>query len=95
VRELADGRFGRVLLVVPPGPPDALVFLFSDATGWDAGSDAAASALVTGGRVVVGVDLAVYLQTASSRSTRARRINATPRAPASRRTANARRRTRP
>ena len=54
------GRLGPVALFAPDTAPRALVFLFSDASGWDASLDRAAATLRDDGAVVLGVDLPSY-----------------------------------
>jgi len=54
------GRLGQVALFRPDDPPEALVLLFSDASGWSPAFDAAASSLRDNGAAVLGVDLPTY-----------------------------------
>jgi len=54
------GRLGRVALFQPDDPPEALVFLFSDASGWSPALEAAAKSLRDNGAAVLGVDLPSY-----------------------------------
>jgi len=54
------GRLGQVALFRPDDPPEALVFLFSDASGWSPAFDAAANSLRDNGAAVLGVDLPTY-----------------------------------
>jgi type IV secretory pathway VirJ component len=56
----SEGRLGTVRLYRPK-EPDAVVFLFSDATGWNESLDAVANELRAQGVAVVGVDLRRYL----------------------------------
>lgn len=58
----AGGRLGTVRLFRPRTEPAPLVFLFSDASGFDARLEAAAQRLRSVGVGVIGVDLAVYQQ---------------------------------
>jgi type IV secretory pathway VirJ component len=58
--ERDEGRFGRIQLFHGDDPPRALVFLFSDETGWTRALSRAAQALVDEGAAVVGVDLFDY-----------------------------------
>jgi type IV secretory pathway VirJ component len=55
------GRFGDVRIFGLPSARDGVVFLFSDAGGWDAAADAAAQLLTASSLVVVGVDLQEYV----------------------------------
>jgi type IV secretory pathway VirJ component len=61
-RIFQGGRLGTVSLFVPAGPPDALVFVFSDLQGWDAAYAGVARTLASHGAVIVGVDLPQYLR---------------------------------
>jgi type IV secretory pathway VirJ component len=54
------GRLGSLALFEPDTAPRALVFLFSDANGWDAALDGVAATLRDDGAVVLGVDLPSY-----------------------------------
>ena len=56
------GRMGDVPYLAPDGEPQAVVFLFSDAEGWNADLDAAAEALKGQGAAVLEVDLKHYLE---------------------------------
>ncbi|HTY17082.1 MAG TPA: AcvB/VirJ family lysyl-phosphatidylglycerol hydrolase [Myxococcota bacterium] len=58
--EREEGRFGRIRIFRPDDPPHALVFLFSDESGWSRALGRAAQELVADGAAVVGVDLAEY-----------------------------------
>jgi type IV secretory pathway VirJ component len=58
--EREEGRFGRIRIFHPDDPPRALVFLFSDESGWSRALSRAAHSLVEEGAAVVGVDLAEY-----------------------------------
>jgi type IV secretory pathway VirJ component len=60
-REIDAGRLGSLPLIQPDGPIRALVFLFSDRTGWNAGLDRAAERLRGSGAAVLEVDLPAYL----------------------------------
>jgi type IV secretory pathway VirJ component len=63
VAQRDEGRFGRVQAYAPTnGGAAGLVFLFSDAGGWNAALDADARALAGEGVAVVGVDLPQYLR---------------------------------
>ena len=58
-----EGRFGHVRAYAPSnGGAAGLVFLFSDADGWNATLDGDARALAGEGVAVVGVDLPQYLR---------------------------------
>jgi type IV secretory pathway VirJ component len=58
-----EGRFGHVRAYAPANGGNAgLVFLFSDADGWNAALDANALALAGDGVAVIGVDLPQYLR---------------------------------
>ncbi|HSP97126.1 MAG TPA: AcvB/VirJ family lysyl-phosphatidylglycerol hydrolase [Candidatus Dormibacteraeota bacterium] len=58
-----EGRFGHVQAYAPTnGGAAGLVFLFSDADGWNAALDGDARALAGDGVAVVGVDLPQYLR---------------------------------
>ena len=58
-----EGRFGHVRAYAPANGGNAgLVFLFSDADGWNAALDANARALAGDGVAVIGVDLPQYLR---------------------------------
>jgi type IV secretory pathway VirJ component len=48
-------------ILAPQGTAKGLVFLLSDASGWQDGETAMAGALVEAGAVVVGIDLPAYL----------------------------------
>lgn len=61
VERRSEGRFGDVTLYKPNGSR-AMVFLFSDASGWNDGLDRDARALAADGAAVVGVDLPQYLR---------------------------------
>lgn len=54
-------RLGQVRLYAPKPRRAAVVFLFSDASGWDDAVGNAAATLAHGGAVVIGVDLRAYL----------------------------------
>lgn len=54
-------RLGLTRVYRPKEQRSALVFLFSDASGWNESLDHAAAALVSRGAVVVGVPLPAYL----------------------------------
>jgi len=58
--ERDEGRFGRIRLFHSDDPPRALVFLFSDDSGWSRALSRAAQSLVDEGAAVVGVDLFDY-----------------------------------
>jgi len=58
--ERDEGRFGRIRIFRPDDAPHALVFLFSDETGWSRALGRAAEALVAEGAAVVGIDLVDY-----------------------------------
>jgi type IV secretory pathway VirJ component len=60
-RTLDAGRLGRVEVIAPSGRPRGLVFLFSDARGWDAALEDAARRLAAAGAAVVEVDLRRYV----------------------------------
>ncbi len=60
VERIDGGRLGQIALFRPDDPPEALVFLFSDASGWSPAFDAAADSLSDDGAAVVGVDLPSY-----------------------------------
>lgn len=55
------GRLGSTHLFAPSGPPTALVYVFSDESGWGPSYDQAAASLSEAGIAVVGVDLPTYL----------------------------------
>jgi type IV secretory pathway VirJ component len=57
----AVGRFGTVRIFGDSSARDGVVFLFSDAIGWNAAADDAAQRLAKSGLVVVGVDLREYV----------------------------------
>ncbi|HEY2386479.1 MAG TPA: AcvB/VirJ family lysyl-phosphatidylglycerol hydrolase [Candidatus Binatia bacterium] len=57
-----EGRLGPVRIIAPRGPSAGTLFLFSDANGWTPALDDAARRLAAGGAIVVGVDLATYLE---------------------------------
>lgn len=58
-----EGRFGHVQAYAPTnGGQAGVVFLFSDAGGWNAALDGTARALAGDGVAVVGVDLPQYLK---------------------------------
>ncbi len=61
-RTFQGGRLGMVSLFTPDRTPAALVFVFSDLQGWDAGYAGVARRLAAMGAVVVGVDLPQYLR---------------------------------
>jgi type IV secretory pathway VirJ component len=61
-RVFRGGRLGMVSLFTPNRTPDALVFVFSDLGGWDAGYAGAARRLAGMGAVVVGIDLPQYVR---------------------------------
>jgi type IV secretory pathway VirJ component len=54
------GRLGSLAFFTPDTAPQALVFLFSDASGWNAALDHAAATLRDDGAAVLGVDLPSY-----------------------------------
>src|SRR3546814_14170358 len=56
------GELGSVRLFEPEGEPDGIVFLFSDAAGWDQALARAGEALAGAGATVAGVDLPAYLK---------------------------------
>ncbi|MBX3026531.1 virulence factor family protein [bacterium] len=61
VSQRDEGRFGHVQAYAPTnGGAAGLVFLFSDADGWNAALDADARALAAEGVAVIGVDLPQY-----------------------------------
>jgi type IV secretory pathway VirJ component len=60
-RTIDAGRLGTVEFFVPPRRPRGLVFLFSDASGWNPDLAQAARRLAAVGVAVVGVDLPRYL----------------------------------
>ena len=62
VEILQEGRLGGVRLFQPKGPPQAVVFLFSDREGWQPALDRSATAITGFDAVVVGVDLGQYLE---------------------------------
>ena len=55
-----EGRFGRIRIFRPDDTPRALVFLFSDESGWSRALTRAAGELAGEGAAVVGIDLAEY-----------------------------------
>jgi len=61
VTEFVVGRFGTVRVYHGGAPHTAVVFLFSDMSGWSAANDRATRTLAARGAVVVGVDLHAYL----------------------------------
>lgn len=56
------GRMGDVAYIVPDGPPQGVVFLFSGSNGWTPDLDAAASAIAALDVAVAEVDLPRYLE---------------------------------
>lgn len=52
---------GTARLHAPVGPPDGVIYLFSDMAGWDATEEGIARALADDGTAVVGIDLATLL----------------------------------
>ena len=55
------GLFGNVHVAAPAGEPKRTIVFLSDKNGWDARSEALASALSDDGALVLGVDLPAYL----------------------------------
>ena len=55
------GLFGTVHTAVPTGEPKRTAILISDRDGWNARSEALATALADTGTLVFGIDLPVYL----------------------------------
>jgi type IV secretory pathway VirJ component len=60
-RQVAAGRMGHVTVFAPRGEHAGLVYLFSDAAGWNRALEASARQIATAGAAVVGVDLPSYL----------------------------------
>ncbi|CDX11835.1 Virulence factor family protein [Mesorhizobium plurifarium] len=58
---IEGGRYGDVHLVVPEGPIQGYVVLFSDQGGWSDANQAALAALGRQGALAVGVDTKTYL----------------------------------
>lgn len=61
-QEDSKTRMGQVHLFTPDSDARAVVFLFSDAVGWNEQSQLNAKAISKEGVIVVGVDLAKYLK---------------------------------
>lgn len=55
------GLFGNVHVATPAGEPKRAIVLISDAKGWDARTEALASAQADAGAFVLGIDLPAYL----------------------------------
>ena len=62
VQHRIEGRFGSVAIYRPIGPPNGVVFLFSDGNGWGAALDRVADQLAKLGIAVAGIDLPAYLR---------------------------------
>ena len=60
VEQRREGRFGDLRIYSAPTAPHDLVFVFSDAGGWDTALDGTAREVAEHGAVVVGVDLPSY-----------------------------------
>ncbi len=58
----SEGRLGTVRVIAPPRPSAGVVFVFSGAEGWTPALGDAAGSLAGRGAIVVGVDLAAYLE---------------------------------
>jgi type IV secretory pathway VirJ component len=61
-RSVDAGRLGRVAVFAPEGGHAGLVYLFSDAAGWNDALARTAQRIAAGGAAVVGVDLPQYLR---------------------------------